>query len=108
MKENGWYAWVEGNVELGSDDCSAGNNSVYSCYEKTMWISPSTQRQYCLIKESKGESNAVSLLEQIVANSWADLPTLIEGAYNCTASVSRTPHLPHSILIEPRFVGELS
>jgi hypothetical protein len=71
------------NQHNASTDISdaQGNAAVYS--------SPNTQRQYQLVYNGPNIANGstpdpYTVLRQLEANNWADLPVLFDGAYNCT------------------------
>lgn len=101
LQENGWYAWVNSTDESPVTKfdhiglCSQGNNSLLDCSLQTIWNSTQTGRQYFIYQKGKGNVGAVDLMDTIVTEGWADLPTLFDGAYNCTASVSSPLHSLH-------------
>jgi len=91
MQENGWYAWVNetnGRPHLGGGLCNKHSNNILDCNLDTIWASPQSGRRYYLRQKGKNKSTGVALIDQIAGFGWADLPTLLDGAYNCTASVS--------------------
>jgi len=93
LKENGWYGFAgTQNINLLLASCrrvkNVADNGLYDCPARTVWISPQNRRQYFLQKKGVGKSNGISIISQIISNGWAGLPTLFDGAYNCTAQVS--------------------
>ncbi len=95
MQENGWYAWVNGTTDRPHHPmelCYKHTNNILDCYLNTIWVSPQSGRRYYLRQKGKNKSNAVTLVDEVVGNGWADLLTLLDGAYNCTASVSPSFH----------------
>ena len=94
LQENGYYAYVAGNINIDRSICRAIIENLYTCDnipKSAIWISPQNARQYSLFQKGHGSSNSVSVLQSIVSNGWADLPTLLDGAFNCTAQVSLSP-----------------
>ena len=89
LKENGWYALVNSrNISLGSSGCTRDNGTdFFNCEFAYIWMNPQNHRQYALYKKGNGESNAAPLFKQLLSLGYADMPTLVEGAYNCTAQV---------------------
>ena len=66
-----------------------GENILRGQGKQTLYWSPNTSRQYQLTwnggKLANGSTiDPFNVLTQIEDNGWADLPTLFDGAYNCT------------------------
>lgn len=91
MQENGWYAWFSEKIvrpQSGRGLCYKHTNNILDCTLDTIWVSPQSSRRYYLRQKGQNKSTGVTLIDQIVGFGWADLPTLFDGAFNCTASVS--------------------
>lgn len=94
LKQNRWFAnasptpyyWHEFQLKSRTD-CTDTGNGVYSCNGGDgFYFSESTGRYYGLRHKKGGGKNSLNVLQQIASNGWADLNTLFDGAYNCTAS----------------------
>ena len=110
LGQNGWYAGVR-PFDLTMRPFESGRacpgppgpvTPVKTCGGGPTWISPHTHQMYFLMQEkNKERSDSRHILDQIEDNNWADLPTLFDGAYNCTASgksVTVSEHSQPSIL----------
>lgn len=85
MRQNGWYAGLV-NTSVNGRGCSSPETNLYRCPDKTIWLSPESGQKYSILQKTKGTSNGLLLMQQIVSYYWADLITLFDGAYNCTLS----------------------
>lgn len=105
MKENGWYAWTNGTFNLASTHgCRQyANNANFCDGPDTVWTSPKTGRKFYIRQKKKRKSTGYQLMNDIMAQGWADLETLFEGAYNCTASVSYAPRAVMNLYRSWRF-----
>lgn len=95
MQQNDWYA-IPGLIlteteykNLNNTPCTIPSQPhgcpTIDIVGQTYW-SPVTGRTYRLQNKSHYTVSANSLLGQIQNETWADMPTLFDGAYNCTAS----------------------
>ncbi|KAL6717251.1 hypothetical protein ACLMJK_005166 [Lecanora helva] len=86
LKENGWYAYVGRNISLlGSGCLPVQDTNFFECPSMFLWMSPQNYRQYSFFQRGNGKSNARKLFQQLLSLGYVEMPTLVEGAYNCTA-----------------------
>ncbi|KAL8818948.1 MAG: hypothetical protein Q9191_007833 [Dirinaria sp. TL-2023a] len=95
MQQNDWYAipekiLTEAEYKNLTNPTCANPSQPHGCVTvdivgETYW-SPVTGRTYRLQNKSHYTVAAPSLLDQIRSQKWADMATLFDGAYNCTAS----------------------
>ena len=102
LLQNGWYANIVGvynvsqvtepgctNITGGILCPQTGDSSQFSKSAGTFWSSASG-RQY-LLYEHKGNSYSYPILSAINSNGWADMGTLFDGSYTCTAEGKALP-----------------
>jgi hypothetical protein len=91
MAQNGWYitpyrgTYTRDQAGQGPEGCTMDDNNVCTIYDLVTYWSSSTGRIYNL---NNGRGNHVTpykLVQAIVANGWASLEVLFDGAFNCTA-----------------------
>ena len=109
LKENGWYAYVDSrNISLGQSGCTRDNGTdFFNCGFSYIYMDPQNYRQFALYKRGDGQSNAGKLFKQLLSLGYANMPTLAEGAYDCTARVS-LPFLMVSRFLANTFKGCLA
>ena len=104
LLQNGWVGVLEGTytadqtttmvscapVTGGKLCAGTGDQSQYSKSAGSFW-DQNTGRLYTLLK-TKGDSYSYPILSAINVNGWADLGTLFDGAYSCTADGTFTPY----------------
>lgn len=97
LMQNDWFANVNPQTDQAAikdftKECSEQipNTGIYSCHNDAHYWSHQSGRWYALRhkKGKKGSTgdNSMNVLLKIAQNGWADLTTLFDGAYNCTAS----------------------
>ena len=92
MLNNGWYANASPDPQYYYQYspahwwyCSEQGPNIYSCKGQGYFFSNASGRYYELKKKKHGSANGVELLQSIAQYGWADMNTLFDGAYNCTA-----------------------
>lgn len=86
LMQNNWFANVSPPPQASVTDCIAQGAGIYSCSNDGFFLSADTGKLYALRHKGKGGQGSLNVLQQIASNGWADLNTLFDGAYNCTAS----------------------
>ena len=92
MKQNGWYAVPlkisseeEYQALVDAAPTAKGWRTGQDVVDK-IWWSPTTGRQYSLEHKGTFTVSARDLMESIESFGWANIPTLFDGSYNCTAA----------------------
>lgn len=93
MAKNGWFIGLFLNYfgpVKGEDvprlfGCKYSDNNVCTVPGMTVFWSKDTGRVYLLTKQRSDGKTPLQVTQDIVAQGWASLEVLFDGAYNCTA-----------------------
>ena len=88
MWDNGWWASPSlGPYDLDGPVTCMDENGVCtdSQNETAIYYSPDTKRSYNLNAANRDGQTPYQLTRDLVANQWAPLNVLFDGAFNCTA-----------------------
>jgi hypothetical protein len=89
MAKNGWFIGYFGPVKREDVPrrflCTYSDNNVCTAYGMATFWSKDTGRVYLLNKQRSDGKTPLQVTKDIVAQGWASLEVLFDGAYNCTA-----------------------
>lgn len=91
MRQNGWYAvplrisTEEEYKNLTDSAPTARGWRAGPGVVGKIWWSPTTGRQYSLEHKGNPTIDPPDLISSITTQGWANMPTLFDGSFNCTA-----------------------